>query len=762
MIVQNISTSSLVVLMDSYDSSRTLREITDSTFDHIDLICLKKDLDRVTLLKEKDAVLCSVDAIEYEKYVACLKTIKTIRGSISAIALSPRKEALIEIAANLRTEFNIQTGMRGSVASLFVDKYQMKKRAIEVGIRTSTMVNATIDEATSLMKNTGLPVVLKPRTETGSKGVHILTNEEDLKIIQEINSQHYLVEQFIDGETYRVDGIVENQKVQFFAVFHDYPSCFDYYNKRLPQAELLVSDPKLRVEIETITNSIAKGFDYSNGIFHLELLKNKKDGEFYFLEIAARPGGGAASKLIAKFGVDLTIQMIRIDSGLKPEIVQLPSATYMGAILVPTLDRNKSFIFDSVNLPEKHKYKSLIEIEAPSAGQIMQEYDTVNAYFSSENESLVKEEVDRSKLTLKVTYRSAATPIKDKIDLRSDTLTLPTEGMKNAIISASVGDAAFNEDDTVRQLEDYCAFFFRKEAALFIPTGTMTNQIAIKVHTKPGDEVIVDASYHINFYESAQTAALGGVTLNLIRADRGLITVNDIQNAIDSKPRGPLYAKATLIFLENTVNAGGGAVFPIEELKAIREYSNAHGLIVHIDGARLLNACIASNVTPYEIAAYCDSIGMCFAKGLGAPFGSIIAGSRDCIEKAKIYRKWFGGTLHQAGFMAAAALYSLNENWEAILQRDHDHAKLIEVELLKVVSRKQVNKVETNIVIVELDGIADNKHLILNSLEKQGVLSFPWRGNSIRFVTNRNISREQANSAANIIRITFQNFIYNR
>ena len=761
MMEKNASASNLIILMDSYDSSRGLREITDSTFDHIDFICFKKDSERVALLKEKDGILCSVDEIEYEQYVACVNTIKNTRRSINAIALSSRKETLVKIAARLRTDFNIPIGTRDDVATLFVDKYEMKKRAINAEICTSIMVHATTEEAKLLIKKTGLPIVLKARNETGSKGVHILRSDEDLKIIEEIDSQDYLVEQFIDGETYRVDGIVQNRQVQFFVVFHDYPSCFDFFNNRLNLAELLVVDPKIRFEVEAISNSIVKAFDYSNGIFHLELLRNKKDEKFYFLEVAARPGDGVARKLMVKFGVDLMIQMIRIDSGLEPETVMLPEATYMGGIWVLTPDPNRSFVFDSINLPEKHTYKTLIEIEAPCTGEVMQEHDSASAYFSSTNEALVKQEVDRCQQMLKVTYRLTAFSIKSEIDLRSDTFTLQNEGMKNAMMSASMGDAAFGEDDTVNRLEDYCASFFGKEAALFIPTGTMANQIAIRAHTKPGDEIITDASYHINFYESAQTAALGGVTLNLTHADRGLITVKDIQNAIDSKPRGPLYAKPTLIFLENTVSAGGGTVLSMEELRAIKAYAGLHGLIVHIDGARFLNACVALNSRPCEVAAYADSIGMCFAKGLGAPFGSVLAGSRDFIEKVKVYRKWFGGTLHQAGYMAAAALYSLNENWEAILKRDHDHAKLIESDLLKVLPREKIVKVETNIVIVDLNGIVDDKSLILGAMKQQGVLAIPWSGNTIRFVTSRNISREEAMAAAASIRNVFENFTYN-
>ncbi|CAF1520739.1 unnamed protein product [Adineta steineri] len=761
MTVQNVSASTLVVLMDSYESSRTLRDITDSVFNHIDFICFKKDSERVALLKEKDGIICSVDSIEYEQYVACLNTIKNIRGSISAIALSSRKETLVKIAARLRANFNIPIGTRDSVATLFVDKYEMKKRAIEVDIRTSAMVQATVEEAILLIEKTSLPIVLKLRNETGSKGVHILRSNEDLKIIEQLDPQDYLIEQFIDGETYRVDGIVQNQQVQFFVVFHDYPSCFDFFNSRINLAELLVSDPKTRFEVEAISNSVVKEFGYSNGIFHLELLKNKKDGKFYFLEIAARPGGGVARKLMVKFGVDLMIQMIRIDSGLNPEIVMLPEAVYMGGVWVPTPDRNRTFVFDSINLPGKHKYKTLTEIEAPPAGKIMQEYDTISAYFSSNNEALVKQEVTQCQQMLKATYRSTAVSNKSVVDLRSDTLTLQNDGMKNAMMSVSVGDAAYGEDDTVNQLEDYCASFFGKEAALLISTGTMANQIAIRAHTKPGDEVVTDASYHINYYESAQTAAIGGVTLNLTHANRGLITVNDIQNAIGSKPRGSMYAKPTLIFLENTVNVSGGAVLSMDELRAIKAYADLHSLIVHIDGARLLNACIASNSRPHEVAAYADSVGMCFTKGLGAPFGAVLAGSRDFIEKIKVYRKWFGGTLHQVGYMAASALYSLDENWEAIFKRDHEHAKLIEAELLKVVPCKQVSKVETNIVIVDLNGIADDKSLILDAMKQQGVLALPWNGNTIRFVTSRNISRDEAVAAAAIIRNVFLNFTSN-
>ncbi len=333
------------------------------------------------------------------------------------------------------------------------------------------------------------------------------------------------------------------------------------------------------------------------------------------------------------------------------------------------------------------------------------------------------------------------------IDLRSDTLTKPSLSMRKAIYHAVVGDNAFEEDLSVIELEEYCASLFGKEKALFMPSGTMSNQVAIKAHTNPGDEVITDSCYHINFFESAQTASLTGVTLNLCYSENGLLTCDDIDQAIKRKPRGDFYSKAKLICLENTVNATGGTVFSARMVHRIATFAKAKNLAVHIDGARILNACATTGEQPSDFGSAVDSLSLCFAKGLGAPFGSILMGSSDFIGKAKVYRKWFGGALHQAGFMAAAASHALRENWREILERDHYHAKLLADGLRSELPSDSVSHPSSNIVLLSLERIGHycdrpDSTWAVSELKKNGVLVFPWTDNRIRFITHRDHSEE--------------------
>ncbi|KAJ3382932.1 hypothetical protein HDU92_004498 [Lobulomyces angularis] len=764
----------LVLLMDSYDSNRSLFEITDSKFMTIDIIHIKNDhlpqqmanFDRMNKKDTQSFKHHIIDEILYEHYYTCIKEIQN-KTTIGAIAMSSRKESLVEISARLRVEFAIPVGTDLACATLFVDKHKMKQKVLEKNIVTALMSDAVLSKGNELIKKTGFPVVLKPTKETGSKGVQIIRNRTDfelqLKDIQGKSSQ-YILEQYIDGDLYRVDGSIENGEIKFFAAFHENPSNYEYFTNRLPLAEVLVKDQQEKKDMKKIANEVITAFKFLNGVFHLELLKNKIDKKFYFLEIAARPGGGAARTIMARHGADLTVQMIRLESGLKGEFLDLPDELHFASVSFLTPDRNKTFIFDSINLPEKVYYKTLKTIDAPCGGKIMGEYDAVNIYFTCTDEKLLLQEVNKCKESLKVTYRSKSAlflppEVSKGIDLRSDTLTTQSEGMRLYMLNASMGDDCFGENTTVAELEKYCAKLVGKEAAIFVPTGTMTNQIAIRAHTRPGDEVILDACYHINFYESAPTAAFGHVSTNLIRADRGIFSVKDIQKVIDSKPRGPLYSKTKLILLENTINAGGGAVLPLENLEEIKKFADTEKFKIHMDGARLLNASVAAKMKPSELAKYADSVGICFAKGLGAPFGSILCGDREFIDRAKIYRKWFGGALHQAGFMAAAAQYSLNEDWENILQRDHDNAKFIESALQNILPIEKVTKVETNIVIVDLDGLCEKMEMI-EALRNNGVLAFPWCDNKIRFITSRNVaSFKEINTATDIICETFKQFI---
>lgn len=759
MIMTNNDESTLVVILDSYDSPRALRDITDSSFHYIDIICRKHDVERFKTLNPSNGVFYCVENIDYNEYAQHMNTIKNSRSSINAIALSSNSEMLIEIVEQLRNHFNISEFNKYLNTQSFIDKYEIKMILSRAGISTPKVFDAIEHDVELLMQKKISPVFLKLKIGTARDTPHFLKTIEDFKTLQKVDMNMYFIEEFIEGNEYKVIGVIRNSVIKFFAIFCSDTSYVDYYVRRLPKVELLVLDTETRSTVESICHSILKTLSYTDGTFAVELIKSKADEKFYFLSAKKRLRDRSLLKLLMKYGIDLSVQMIRIDSFLEPEQLRLPDATCLAVVTKPIPNTDTNLIFDSVNLVDKHKYSTLIEIETPDTGELMQDYDNVNAIFASYDENLLLKEVDSCRESLKITFRSTCLPNKIIYDLRSDTLTLQNEGMKYAMLSAIVGDAAFGEDETVNQLENYCASLFRKEAALFVSTGTMTNQVSIKAHTRPGEEVITDAAYHINFYESAQTAAFCGVTLNLIRAENGIITVTDIKNAIDSKPRSFLYAKPSLIFLENTVNAAGGTVFPIEELKAIKSFATDCGLAVHMDGARVLNACVVSGLKPCDIACYTDSISMCFSKGLGAPFGSILCGSKSFIEKAKIAKKWFGGTLHQSGYMAAAALYALNENWEMILRKDHEHARLIAIQLSEILPKSNIRKVETNIVIVDLVNVVEDKSIALETLKLNGILAFPWNGNTIRFVTSRNISDKDAITAARIIRNVFEKLI---
>ncbi|KAJ3379824.1 hypothetical protein HDU92_006436 [Lobulomyces angularis] len=401
--------------MDSYDTNRSLFDITDSEFKTIHIIHVNSDklpqqIEKFDSMK-KDEKSCifhhTVDEILYEHYYNCIKDIQ-IQTPLTAIAISSRKESLVEISSRLRKDFNISMGTPLPTAVLFVDKYEMKKKVLAENIVTALMSEAVLEKGKDLIEKTGFPVVLKPIKDTGSKGVQIIQNNKDLELqLNEIlsKSDQYILEQYIDGELYRVDGCVENRNLQFFAVFYENPTCYEYFVNRKPMSERLLKNPVTRNEIQQLINAIITAFNFSNGVFHLELLKNKSDGKFYFLEIAARPGGGAARKLMANYCVDFNVQMIRLDCALKVEPLSLPEDLHLGSVSIPTPNRNKNFVFDKVILPDQQHYTTLYEIDSPCSGQVMNEYDAVSAYFSSPDEDKVIHEINLCMNNLKVNYR---------------------------------------------------------------------------------------------------------------------------------------------------------------------------------------------------------------------------------------------------------------------------------------------------------------------------------------------------------------------
>ncbi|MFZ4915973.1 threonine aldolase family protein [Paenibacillus sp. S29] len=337
------------------------------------------------------------------------------------------------------------------------------------------------------------------------------------------------------------------------------------------------------------------------------------------------------------------------------------------------------------------------------------------------------------------------------VDLRSDTVTSPTQEMRQEIYMARVGDHGYGEDETTIELEQYCARLFGKEAALFMPSGTMSDQVSIRCWTESGDEVILDRSYHINYFQAGPSTDLGKILLHTCETEDGVLGVEQIDNAITQRIRGNLFSRPALISLENTINGHGGRIFPIEALKDVYSYAQAKGIPVHIDGERFLNACVATNIPVNEYASFSDSISCSFSKGLGAPFGSIIMGKSEFIEKAKKYRRWYGGSLHQSGFMAGAALYAITNNISR-LKEDHDHAKLLATLIQSNCECElDIEPPETNMIMLDTRKLGIKAVNFAEKCKEMGVLVYPWAPYTIRAVTHLDINTEKIRLASNVI-----------
>ncbi|PYC23846.1 threonine aldolase family protein [Pseudomonas mosselii] len=337
------------------------------------------------------------------------------------------------------------------------------------------------------------------------------------------------------------------------------------------------------------------------------------------------------------------------------------------------------------------------------------------------------------------------------IDLRSDTVTKPTEGMRKAIYEAEVGDDCFGEDPSVRALEEYCAHYFQKEAALFTTGGTLSNQLAIKAMTRPGDEIFLDASYHINFYEAASTSAFSGVNFSLTRHDDGLFDVADLERLYASKCRwNQNYAMPRVVVVENTLGCKGGAVFPLEQMNRVFSYAKQIEAYRYLDGARILHASIATGIDVTSYTDNADLLSMCLSKGLGAPVGSIMMGSRELIQQVRKYRKWFGGDQHQAGMMAAAGLYAMRNNIERLAE-DHEHAALLHEQLSTMEEARSGYK-GTNMVTLDISRLGVTPMQFAERLREQGVGGLPYNDKEIRLVPHINIDRAQVIKAAQLIK----------
>lgn len=328
------------------------------------------------------------------------------------------------------------------------------------------------------------------------------------------------------------------------------------------------------------------------------------------------------------------------------------------------------------------------------------------------------------------------------IDFRSDTVTKPTPGMMEAMMKASVGDDVFREDPTVNLLEKKMASLFGMEAALYCTSGTMSNQIAIASHTRPGDEVICEQEAHVYIYEGGGIAYNAGCQTRPVPGDRGRIVAEQVTKNIN--PNDVHKAKTSLVCLENTSNRGGGSCYDIEEIKKIRHVCDTHQIILHLDGARLFNALVAKKEFPGDYGSLFHSISVCFNKGLGCPAGSILLGNEKFIFQARRVRKVFGGGMRQAGFLAATALYAMDHNVER-LAIDHTHAKIIGEALQKHPWVKMVLPVETNLVIFELNEGRDPRTFISN-MKGKDILLLPISENRLRIVTHLDISEEMLGS----------------
>jgi len=322
------------------------------------------------------------------------------------------------------------------------------------------------------------------------------------------------------------------------------------------------------------------------------------------------------------------------------------------------------------------------------------------------------------------------------IDLRSDTVTKPSAQMMEFMMKAPLGDDVFAEDPTINKLQLMAADHFGMEASLFCPSGTMTNQIAIKAHTQPGDELICDAASHIYNYEGGGIAFNAGVQARLINGDRGRINADQIENAVN--PNFDWLTKTSLVSLENTVNRAGGSIYQLADIKLIKEVCSTRNLKLHLDGARLFNALVETNDTPIAYGETFDSISICLSKGLGAPIGSLLLGNQSFIKKAKRFRKVFGGGMRQAGFIAAAGIYALENNIERLAQ-DHAHAKQLAATLSDLDFVGEILPVETNIIIFEVKGRYTATELI-KALQPFNIFAFTVSEHQIRFVLHLDIT----------------------
>jgi len=333
------------------------------------------------------------------------------------------------------------------------------------------------------------------------------------------------------------------------------------------------------------------------------------------------------------------------------------------------------------------------------------------------------------------------------IDLRSDTVTIPSPEMKVAMFNAKVGDDVFEDDESVNNLESLGASIFSKEASLFFPSGTMTNQIAIKLNSNAPGEIICDELSHVYKYEGGGIAFNSGLATKLLKGDNGRLTASQIEVAIN--PDDVHFPETQLVSLENTCNKGGGTIYELDEIKKIRTLCNDKKLKLHLDGARIFNAIVEADYSAKDIGVEFDTISVCLSKGLGAPVGSLLLGTKTAIKKARRIRKLFGGGMRQAGYMAAAGIYALENNIERLTE-DHQRAKQLGNALENLSYVKRVWPVYTNIVVFEI--VDEIKHTdIIDKLVEKNVKSVAFGKQQIRLVTHLNFTDEMLTKAIKIL-----------
>ena len=328
-------------------------------------------------------------------------------------------------------------------------------------------------------------------------------------------------------------------------------------------------------------------------------------------------------------------------------------------------------------------------------------------------------------------------------------MTKPSDEMKEAMFSADVGDDVFSEDPTVNELERYAADLFGMESALYCASGTQTNQIAINVHVQPGGEVITNVDSHVYKYEGGGIAKNSGASVRLVHGNRGRLKIEDVMQWVN--PDDVHFPVTQLVSLEDTSNRGGGAIYDFDEIKKISAFCRSSGLPIHLDGARLMNAMVENGVDLKVYASQFDSISLCLSKGLGAPVGSLLIGSKSFVKQSRRVRKVFGGGMRQAGIIAAGGLYALKNNIDR-LKTDHLHAKVLERTLIECSWVKEVIPVQTNIVVAVLADISKRDSMI-EAMAERGIQTVAFGPGMIRFVTHLDISSESIDKTSEILKV---------